>query len=157
MSCLWKEENNGAHLLGLVRSEKDCAHCVCLAQGKPSAIVSYPGLNIIPGALVRNSGSVGKPYVVTFGGIAYSGWIPAKTIKDPWLLSLSQSRIWHGILSRFWGIRLSASPFPQKSVLELRGEVDIVSSSAGFRIPGPSFPFLWFLIHNITAQWDFYI
>ena len=59
--------------------------------------------------------------MVTFRGTDCSRWTPAKTIKDLGSYH-SQSRIWHGILSCLWGILLSASPFPQKSVFELRGE-----------------------------------
>ena len=69
-------------------------------------------LNVILGASVRNSGSVSKPYMVTFGGIACSGWTPAKTIDNlgsyhpPFPL----------------GHTFICLPFPQKRVSELRRE-----------------------------------
>lgn len=44
------------------------------------------------------------PDEVAFGGSALSWMNPSQDLKDSWLLILSQSKIWPGILSCFCGI-----------------------------------------------------
>ena len=119
---------------------------MCSSEGAFSNcwLLHYPVLNVILGALVRNSGSVGKPYMVTFGGIACSGSTPAKTIKDLGSYH-SPSRIWHGILSCLWGILLSASLSLKKGSQSLEeNRKGHRLSSTGFKGPEPPFPSLWF-------------